>query len=986
MLRSTRRWHDAANGPLHGEARLAWFSRIPTNIGAVPPPRPPEGDEAGETIDRRGGDQTEAERRIAAEQEFHHRRAEQAIRAPAERSEKDIKASDVISRARGTQQELKGFARSMESLESMANEHGANPTDIEEIRAQKRFVDAQARRIDEQMFTLTSLGLEEWEKGDMTPGEFLARFETYVRDVREADVRNDAAGLSRHAQQILANGAHVIPRDASKKTKKELQELNDLINEGADDARLSRQIEALYAAMNGMLAETNRQIAGATGRRDARAFEIDDRFGTAGREQRRASRDRLVQGARVAVANARQRIPAAMPQGALANVQGADERTVWDLYTPTEKAQIRGAINAAAGIAAVLAYVNDDVESISSSLRETDTQGKILQRERSAIEEETRGIVVPGSKKEDDAGMNPLEAAGNAVGGGVASITAAIDKLNRMAGIEWMTPYEWYAAFNEVIESIKELRKRKSQGRITRAALMIGEAAALIPGLGGSDLVNVLQEQQSAKNDEVKDAYKKELGNSRQDYGFVELFGNNDNKQGVLQYYHQLGDTNRTRAILEFAAGKGLLYEIETASWDKFMLPGNIPFRELLPPEWTKAQVETWFNNLQFANTQGITAQMKAGEDFVSGRATVDSYLEPFKGTVNGLSLWFAKGIANKALTKVKEGEMSTLLTLTVLDAWENNALFRRYVPSEWLDRLAGDSKQLLIGMLKYDKNHLLAGARGQHATNKLEDADANAGDPTKAGKQRLGPLVVAARKYLIGKDKRLANDPDKLRVLTAKLLACKRLTEKDGLPRGVHASLFSPELRPYHIVYEPNEMRDANVSALGDDFFIERSEIINSTAEVMQYVGAVREQGFAEPTKARYFFSHIIDAYDELTRLAAGAHDPKERREFERAAENFKTKLRRNLDLWIERNLQAGHGSDKLLTEQHKDQDDRYLVLTLLQRGLISMSLIQRMDNNGVPAAKKLLKQYREWQVRPSSAYLGHGSDAGSPSLSTPA
>lgn len=894
MLRFHTRWHDAANGPLHGEARLLWFAAPNPPAPAAPDPVDPDNEDpnlnqqndVAENADgaRRGqGNPVDAQ---AAAAELTRRRAELLLREKG-LPEVTPKASEVISRAKNLTAELESFVQSIDQLETAAKEAEAEDSHIVHIRMQKMMMESQKRRTKDQVYGLETLQLQEWENLKITPTKFLANMETYVAKMKEIDeMDTDAKGKHRY----------------------------------------------------------------------------DERQ----RRERDAARNLFLGKARQAVADARAKIPQNMPPDMVRGM--ATDEELWSLFTEQEKQEIVSKISEEAGIDALKQAIGGDVDAVTTALNDKKPTEQILNQQR-MFQEMKRNIEIAkaGGKKKHDPSDDEFASTENMW----TALQSSVNSFNQAAGIEWLTLYEWYEAFNEVIESIKEVKKRKSRGRIARAALQIGQVAALIPGMGGSDLINVLEEQQQNKNDEVMDSFVKELKNNRVDYGFSKLFGDGKGDGGLLKYYHQLGDTNRTRAILTFAAGKGLLYEIEGKSWNEYELPGGIPFRNLMPPEWTDNQVDTWFGNLQFSNTQGITSQMKAGEDFVSGRATLDGYIEPFKGAVNGLSLWFAKGIANKALVKVKEGEMSALLTLTVLDAWAHNKLFRRFVPTEWLDRLAGDSKQLLIGMIKYDKAHLVEGGRGEkdkaNITHDLWDAHADG----KAGKQRLGPLVVGVQEYILKMDESL--DPnkytgDKKKEIEAKymdyqakVLACKTVT----LPNKKVVSIYAPALRPLHIQYEPNEMRDANVAALGDDFFIERSEIINSTAEVMQYIGKVRDDGFAEPTKARYFFSHIIDTYQELSEQARKQGAQKE--EFARAADNFKNKLRPNLDQWAERNLQAGVGTDKLLTEKHADQKGRKLLVTLLDQGLISMSLVQKLASEKVKGAVKLLKEYEE-SKRPST------------------
>ena len=126
-----------------------------------------------------------------------------------------------------------------------------------------------------------------------------------------------------------------------------------------------------------------------------------------------------------------------------------------------------------------------------------------------------------------------------------------------------------------------------------------------------------------------------------------------------------------------------------------------------------------------------------------------------------------------------------------------------------------------------------------------------------------------------------------------------------------------------------------------------------------MQYIRNIGQDRFTSPPKARYFFSQIIDAYDELETLAKTPSP--EQNQFKRSLNIFRAKQRKNLDFWIERSLQK-NGSKELLTEQHSDQQGRRIFVTLLEYGLISMSVIQKLATSTPPnqAARTLLAEFK--------------------------
>lgn len=887
MLRFDRRWHDAANGPLHGEARLLWFSAKksnPPNNGFPPGNNPDDEDDDLAPAEQRDphaeADNAEhaAHRHIDALREFDRRQAYRVV--SEDRTESDIpETGEVLSSMEALEETLESTNRNLRNVEENKQAMGEKDTVnvVKDFRSKLELFDG---RMKSHRYALDTLKIDDWEGGKITPKEFLERFDDYVENMEKLDDMDES-------------------------------------------------------------------------------LTPDDRKG------RNALRESLRADVRHAVEEMANALPGDIPMAKVQREDGTiDDAEVWALYDKTEKSKIIQRISEAAGLDDLKILIHDDVESINTVLSKQDMAEKIMQMEQNLLRDDI-------SRFGDKNGDIPREDLQKLPSDAYSTVMATWTRLNESLGIEWMTAYEWYEAFKEVFESIQELRKQKSRLRISRAATTIGGVLSLVPGLGGKELEHILDEQQTSKNDDIKDSFLKELKNNKIDLGFKQLFGEPGGKTGYLQNYALLGDTNRTRAVIEFAAGKGMLYGLENTDWTSYRFPGGLRVNDVLPKEWSDEQKDTYWGNIMFANTQGMASQEKAGEDYVKGRASLAEYLIPFEGAVNSLSLSFAKGIANKTLSKVKDGETSALMTLIILEAWEKNALFRRYVPAEWLDRIAGDSKQLMIGMIKYDQRQILGGARGgtkfgvDYETNDLSKMVSERPSADKKDTPgRLGPLVAAVRAELIKKDpsvKPIEGDADsekKFRTLTAQVLACQVVR----LPNGSNVSIYSRELRPFHIKYKPDEMRDANVSALGDDFFINQSEITNCTAEVMQYIGKLNSEGFAEPTKARYFFSHIITGYDELYKLANDKKNP-QREEFAAALKNYTIKQRANLNQWAERALQSTTAGMKLLTEQHAKQDGRKIVLTLLQYGLISMGVVERLAAvTGAPgkAARQLLEDYQ--------------------------
>jgi len=678
------------------------------------------------------------------------------------------------------------------------------------------------------------------------------------------------------------------------------------------------------------------------------------------RDDRKAARTVLYK-------NAEQAVEQSLAQGDFVDNSTTPEEEThnWNLRSDQEKKVIIQKVNKAAGMDIIMSVAREDIGDLHKKL----TDGKFDENLEKGIrtmldqqlgmeltEEEMNIIRERNDAGESIADLQKQYVFSNILRHPIKTLRFITHTANNAAHIEWITVAELGMAFKKLFENIEEAKKQRRIGRVTRTARALGVVASLIPGLGGEQLRTIQDEQNERENREVVDSYKKELGDTRKDYGFTDLFGKHG-EGGLLKMYSDIGDTNRTRSILEFAAGKGLLYGMEDSTHETYILPGGVRFRDAMPPDWDDAAVENTYGNLVYANTQGKEASKDAGVKSVTGRNKVSEFVDAFQSAIKGANLWFARGVLEAALVKVKDGEMSAMLTLTVLEEWETNELFRKYssIKDDWFDRLPGDNKQLLVGMLKYDRAHLIAGAKlGEHNPALATNGKA---------KPRLGPLVVAVREHLKAKDPSLAKSDTeskaKLKLYTAKVLASQTVE----LDNKKVVTIYHPDLRRYHIKYSADEMRDVSLEKIGVDNFIERSEIIRGTVEVIKAIAFVSQSGFQDVVKARYMFSHMSDVYKELTTNAKkiAVSDPQGSAELMRAAEQYRDDMQEKLNQWVE--TLSGTGGNKVLSELHKSQqidpEPRYLVMELVQRELISFDKIEELYRGGSSdVMRKLLQQ----------------------------
>ncbi len=919
MLPFHGRWRNASKRALEREARLLMYAIGPDDdeeegdegevIGNVAGGRA-EGAGEQEQGEGRGEAHAGVSEQVAAIAEFERRKFKRALQ-PQDGNE-GVSSFEILSEATETVTQMHDLQQKIAVTGEMIRE--VNEKDPEylgesvsiQLNGYKTTVDTIRRHVESRREAMQELQLVQWEHGELPPGVFVANLERYVSKTQAMDAQGTSDDERKRtdliAQRMKTEGSAELS---------EFDKAEQIRSFDREIAILTRRIEDLPA--------------------------------------RTHARRSLLENARREYENINRRKPSGLAYD-LVKDRIASPEELWTYYDINEKKDIIRGMNRESGMDALLGETMETINRIRKPLDSANLAHKIIELQKNLkitqmelLKKERLGL--PDETVTDSASTTLQTRAAD-----ILRLPQRLVKgVNATLGIEWTNLGEIADGFTKLMESIAEGKKRRRLGRVAHNALLMGRIASIIPGMGGRDLVQVLAEQQEGEQNEVKDSFKKELGDSRNDFGFTDLFGN-DGNGGRLKEFANAGDMNRTRAVLEFAAGKGLLFDIEEQSANEYVFPGNYKIHDIVPKDWNTAQVDTYFDNLKYMNNEGKAAARKAGAQYVAGRSNADGYVEPFQGAVNSLSIWFARGIVDKAMEKVSDGEMSTRLTLAIVDAWENSALFRRYVPREWLDSICGVGKQMLIGMIKYEKDILRDAARnGETDISKAkDDKDGN--------ESQLGKMVVAARQYLLKLDPSIAPNGDKKKkakfdLMLSKLLASQTVT----LPNKKKATIYSEELAPLHIHYYPDQMRDVPVAELGDDFFIKRSEIIRGNLEVYRAVGAVNQSGFANPVKARYFFSHIISAYEELKDLAKSG-DPAQRVEMARAAEVLRSKARPNMDGWIEKAL-ANSGAAMVLSEQHKDQNGRYLVLTLLELGLISIEKIEQMAGGNNKYALQLLE-----------------------------
>lgn len=402
-------------------------------------------------------------------------------------------------------------------------------------------------------------------------------------------------------------------------------------------------------------------------------------------------------------------------------------------------------------------------------------------------------------------------------------------------GIRFYSAYEIFEAFSMVTKAYQESFKEHTHLKASGLAQSGGNVARFLPFAG--DIQQTLNLQLDKANDEVKDNFVKFLENRRVNFrGLFDPGGELDRNKH---------DPNRARAVLEYAASRGFLWDIEESD-KRTKIVAGIPLETILPSQWTQAQKDAYYDGLRNKNASGQMEEKKKGENLVASAENIPIIIREIQSEMRKRHFWSAFGMMEVAIKKGKVGHVNPWLATTIfMEMRKGDAV--KYIPKSFFDQIGGlglGQPGFTMQFFKVDKNELAVWRE-----RRKSGVDAPI-DETGV----LGNIIAQI-------EKEFADVPEEKRAeLVAQVLAGQLIRYK-----GKNISLFESKYNEYRHGILRNPYAGAPNMQVDDDFFAEPSEVILYDGTNIMTILRISNEAFSQQGKAVNFMRNIIDRYDAL-------------------------------------------------------------------------------------------------------------------------
>jgi hypothetical protein len=214
------------------------------------------------------------------------------------------------------------------------------------------------------------------------------------------------------------------------------------------------------------------------------------------------------------------------------------------------------------------------------------------------------------------------------------------------AVIEWASLMERYQAWKGWWEDYTGAWSDASKLRVSRVEYKVAESMRWLPK--GEAAVGNASQKLNSQHRKRRGELKEDIDNNTPP--FKELFGPGK------AFRNAIGDTDAAMAVLEHAAGRGLLYTLQNDylvdGFDLLHTPG------VFPAHWDERAKDIWLDNLLGTQASGYNKVKKDTNDTIHNKYTKQKYfLKEFDSYLENINLPAAQGVMEALLDRAIDGD-----------------------------------------------------------------------------------------------------------------------------------------------------------------------------------------------------------------------------------------------------------------------------------------------------------------------------------------
>ena len=547
----------------------------------------------------------------------------------------------------------------------------------------------------------------------------------------------------------------------------------------------------------------------------------------------------------------------------------------WELLGEADKMTIANEFQTDDAVAVIL---RDEIEDIELSVKDYEDELSVLNIDTvcTNVKNGLESLDKKHGKEEEH------EEGHEEVHGETAS---AFVQWYQALNIKFYTPLEVMKGWTMYWETRKSAREESTRRGGSRLAQQFGKAIQRLSPFKEfeREVKQVLDSTVKSEDNKAKSSYIEYLESGPAT--FQALF---NSKDGLLKT--QQIDYNRTRAILEYAAKQGWLYEMN-AHHHTVMGITLVPGRTLPPNEDPHYYID---NTLAPAQASGESHAKSHGKERVAHDDSIPPIAVILKEELELFNYWAVDGIWEVALGKAKWGHTPEYLHLIVLNHLREHPEARKYMPIKLYDQLKNYGLYGLPGSM-IDRGSL---SKWQHAyENDTDGANAHlseAGEFPKAVQKIEEKIIDICHQSHVSTPKR--KDMDQF---VSKILA-GQVVKGDGW--NEYLSIYDDDFKDYR--QYASGFKGGKIREQDDDFYnpcMGSSMLLMGKAGMTAILDKRSQRDFTIQAKAMDFLAMVITRYDQLKHIAD--HNPSNK-EYAAALKNYADHMRENFDSWIIANM----------------------------------------------------------------------------------
>jgi hypothetical protein len=498
-------------------------------------------------------------------------------------------------------------------------------------------------------------------------------------------------------------------------------------------------------------------------------------------------------------------------------------------------------------------------------------------------------------------------------------------------GIMFVSPLECWEAFKKVKDAYKHAWHERFELKVNILADKVGKAIPDNSYMAGSVKLNLEKGIDSA-NQKVTNEFKEFL--EKGNFTFEQLFIEH---HGPAALHHNLAEPNNARAILEYAAGRGWLYDINDFDAEGARTICGYSIDEALQ-DWgnDENKKKNYIIDLRGQNSKGRDKEISDGKSREYTTNAAPKFIKAINREMDAKNYWAAVGIAQRAIDRGLAGEISPWIATTVMRYLREDPVTRKFMNIDIIDEFGkiclGHSSRTLA-YLKFDRHKLNA---WKQKDEPLEKADSMMGN--------IQLRIEHEIKTKSGKNFETKEEKIELDHMVAQVLAAQIVLVKPG----VYVNVFEPSLVSY--VASISNQGNSSIKDEDDDYFRNVSDVILADPDVYKRILDVTGSGqFSNGDKATNFINTILELRDEMKKkgLVVAAQN----------LENItKDKLKKWLTQWI-RESRGGPVFNAMMPDQRCPVIYRLIQEELIDYQFVEDSCTQIVDGSPL-LAQSLIEQ----------------------------